>query len=648
MLITMRRVDIVAPRVLALDLLRVLHRAGMVELLPFEPIPGAGPLFRTCAGCPESAGRQARFRRASDLVGLLGGAAVAPGELEQMWELDDAALDAALDELEPIRTGVTLSVATRRELDDEMARLTAWREVIAGLATVTDRIPDIPGYVATAVAVEGRDRAPVKSLRSELETLTAGRCGSLVAELDATRTVAVLVYPARHHAAMRTLLDGREFREVTLPPDVLGRPLPEIEHALARDEARVADRRARVAAEIDRLRAAAGSRATALAAVLHDRMAEADAVGTAGTSEHLLELPAWAPATRIAELQRYLAAEVGPEAVVVPRPGERMADQPDPPVSLRNLPVVRAFEPLIAFVGLPRYGSLDPTPALAVTFPVFVGFMVGDAGYGLVLLAMLAAVWRRRRASRILAAAAPIALLAGLATVFFGVLFGEWFGDIGRSWLGLRPLWLDRAEAALPLLVASVGVGVAQVGLGLALGVLNAVLLRERRVAVARASLLCCLGAGLVLMAVQAGAMPGASGGGMGTALTAAAAASLAFAAVGLFASQGASGPIELVGMFGNVLSYARLMAIGLASVMLAVVANRLGGLAENVLVGVVISGVFHALNFGLAFFDASIQALRLHYVEFFSKFVEHGGRRFRPFTSVLDVDDGVMHGAGR
>ena len=84
-------------------------------------------------------------------------------------------------------------------------------------------------------------------------------------------------------------------------------------------------------------------------------------------------------------------------------------------------------------------------------------------------------------------------------------------------------------------------------------------------------------------------------------------------------------------------LSYARLMAIGLASVMLAVVANRLGGVAGNLLVGFAIALVFHVLNFGLGFFDASIQALRLHYVEFFGKFVERGGRRFCPFVSALD-----------
>ena len=77
-------------------------------------------------------------------------------------------------------------------------------------------------------------------------------------------------------------------------------------------------------------------------------------------------------------------------------------------------------------------------------------------------------------------------------------------------------------------------------------------------------------------------------------------------------------------------------MAIGLASVMLALGANELGDLAGNLLVGGTVALLLHTLNIGLGFFDASIQGLRLHYVEFFTKFVEPGGVRFSPFTSAL------------
>jgi V/A-type H+-transporting ATPase subunit I len=90
-------------------------------------------------------------------------------------------------------------------------------------------------------------------------------------------------------------------------------------------------------------------------------------------------------------------------------------------------------------------------------------------------------------------------------------------------------------------------------------------------------------------------------------------------------------GPLELVGTLGNVLSYLRLAAVGLASAYLAVVANQLGSLGP-IWMGVLIAALFHALNLALAGFSPMIQALRLHYVEFFSKFYEGGGEPFRPF----------------
>lgn len=89
-------------------------------------------------------------------------------------------------------------------------------------------------------------------------------------------------------------------------------------------------------------------------------------------------------------------------------------------------------------------------------------------------------------------------------------------------------------------------------------------------------------------------------------------------------------GPLELLGAVGNVLSYLRLAADGLASVYLANVANELA-VAAPLLLGVVIAAFFHALNLALAAFSPMIQSLRLHYVEFFTKFYVGGGRPFRP-----------------
>jgi V/A-type H+-transporting ATPase subunit I len=93
--------------------------------------------------------------------------------------------------------------------------------------------------------------------------------------------------------------------------------------------------------------------------------------------------------------------------------------------------------------------------------------------------------------------------------------------------------------------------------------------------------------------------------------------------------------PFELVRHLGNIISYARLMAVGLASVLLAYVANSLAGQAGSVWVGITAAVLLHAFNIVLGVFAPTVHALRLHYVEFFSKFFESGGRPYRPLKEV-------------
>jgi V/A-type H+-transporting ATPase subunit I len=88
---------------------------------------------------------------------------------------------------------------------------------------------------------------------------------------------------------------------------------------------------------------------------------------------------------------------------------------------------------------------------------------------------------------------------------------------------------------------------------------------------------------------------------------------------------------IELLSTVGHILSYARIMALGTASLMLAIVANEMVGALGSVLVGVVFALLFHIVNFAIGLFSPTIHALRLHYVEFFGQFFRPGGGAYRP-----------------
>jgi V/A-type H+-transporting ATPase subunit I len=98
-----------------------------------------------------------------------------------------------------------------------------------------------------------------------------------------------------------------------------------------------------------------------------------------------------------------------------------------------------------------------------------------------------------------------------------------------------------------------------------------------------------------------------------------------------LIIAEGMVAAIELLSTLGHILSYARVMALGTASVMMAVAANQMVGAMGSIAVGVLFGLLFHLVNFALGMFSPTIHSLRLHYVEFFGTFFSPGGVPYRP-----------------
>jgi V/A-type H+-transporting ATPase subunit I len=631
MLARMRRIDIVAPRSLLGQTTRAVHRAGVVHLVPFEAPRGVGPA--TFSDSLAEA-RDPRYDAAYQFISELGSQLGIPDDrqatyaaLGELWALDEAMLLARIDGLRPVRSDTGRLIDARVRVNGEIARVDSYRNLFAALSPVLERLPSVRGYGSTGVVMDARYRTILGAIQAELERMTAGRSEVVSSEIGPDRVGAVLIYPARHAGEVRGLLGGRDLEEVALPDELAGVPFEQLNPRLVDRRDRLVAELHRIDAELASLRARLGQEIVALRLVLADRIAEGRALETAGASGHLVLLSGWVPDRRIGELRDALAADLGTAVAVIER-GTSRGDRADAPIALENGPLFRAFEPLASFVVVPRYGSIDPTPLLAIALPGFIGLMVGDIGYGLCLMAVLLVARLRWPAVPLVRTIWPIGIVAAVSTIGFGLLFGELFGQTGGRLFGLRPLWFDRSEAIWQLLALSIAIGIGQIGLGLVLGVVNAALMRRRRQLAGRAALLVCAGAIVVALAALLRFVPAETG------IVALSAGAVAL--VLLIATVGVAGPVEVVSALGNVLSYARLMAIGLASVMLGLVADRLGGLVEGAIAGVLVAGVVHALNFALGFFDASVQGIRLHYVEFFSKFVEPGGVPYAPFVSVL------------
>jgi V/A-type H+-transporting ATPase subunit I len=217
--------------------------------------------------------------------------------------------------------------------------------------------------------------------------------------------------------------------------------------------------------------------------------------------------------------------------------------------------------------------------------------------------------------------------LGGGWTVVFGVLYGEALGSLGHS-LGMPALWFYRGgpTALEPLLLFSLAIGMFHVVVGLLIAAWTAARGHHPRQLASKT--------GTLLVLVGLFGLAGVIVSGLPDAFLTPAVAALLVGVVAACASQGALGllvgPLGLLGTLGNVLSYLRLAAVGLASTYLAEVANALGARGP-LLLGVLVATLFHALNLALAAFSPMVQALRLHYVEFFGQFHEGGGRLFAP-----------------
>ena len=294
------------------------------------------------------------------------------------------------------------------------------------------------------------------------------------------------------------------------------------------------------------------------------------------------------------------------------------------PVILKNPPYFKPFELFTRILPLPRYTSYDPTPFIAIFFPVFFGMILGDAGYGLFMIIVSFFIFKKFREKQNVADACRILMIASLHTIFFGILYGEFFGEFGHTLFGLEPVFVERRTAVIPMLYFAVSVGAVHVLIGSFLGLITAVHRKMKKEALLKLMHILLIISIVSIVASLFGLFPAL--------MTKPVILAIFIITPVLLFTGGLLAPLEVIKSIGNIISYARIMAIGLTSVLLAYVANHLAGMTGDIIVGTVVAGLLHLLNMVIGIFSPTIHSLRLHYVEFFNKFIEAGGRKFEPF----------------
>ena len=511
----------------------------------------------------------------------------------------------------------------REALQGELAQLNRYTVFLSTVESLAPKGADAAGL--EFIGVEVRDPAALEQL-----TRVAGRL-LLGTEVRTARAedgsyIGLLTTEKDLATRLKEGLRDNRIPEIALPAYLEGLSLPEkIRATQARQEALRAD----VAAIDKEARDFALSWRGLYENVrdwLRRRLALLRTSASMYETDRCFVLYGWMPSASVEGLRKTLVAKHG-ETVVVEEREILQQDLDEVPVALRNPAYFKPFELLLRPLPTPRYSSIDPTPFIGIFFPLFFGMILGDIGYGLVLLLVAAGLVVFAKGRRTLRQAGQILAVASVYSIIFGALYGECFGEAGAQWLGLGQACIDRRTSIVPMLYFALAVGAVHVLVGLALGIVSSMKGHRTREALSRLfsilALLCVAGVLASYFAPVAALLRKPL--------------LMAMLVIGpvLLLTGGLLAPFELLRHLGNIVSYARIMAVGLASVLLAYVANELAGAAGSVWVGIAVAVLLHAFNILLGVFAPTIHALRLHYVEFFGKFIETGGRRYEPLKKV-------------
>ncbi|HPA08787.1 MAG TPA: V-type ATP synthase subunit I [Methanoregulaceae archaeon] len=378
------------------------------------------------------------------------------------------------------------------------------------------------------------------------------------------------------------------------------------------------------------------------------------------TTDHAFVAEGWVPTESLEGLVKGITTASGGKAYVTQLPVEEGKDLP--PMEYNNVNFVKPSQFLIDVYSRPKYNELDPTLIVSIIFPIFFGLILGDVGYGAILLAMslgLRMVIKGDDGRMLL----DVLRNASISSIIFGFLYSEF---LGFPIPGLHPLLPTRhlnigGEAgghgpAVPeLMIMAIWIGIAYITLGRILGMINHA--RQDHGSHRVKAVLANLGWimvmwGILLMIWSFFAMPlmpdltGYPPLVAGLSMPALAGAVMILVGILFIARDSALEIVELPTILSHVLSFARLVGVGLSSVAIAMVVNFIAigliiepQLERLTIIGVIIIivGVFvfllgHLFNAILGLLGGGLQSLRLNYVEFFTKFYKGGGKKYNPF----------------
>jgi len=615
MILDMARIRLLGPRDELQAVLGRVQDLGLVHLVEPTETESLSLLGLT----PEQQRHVRRVRQISEDVDialqLLEETPRTPKSAED-FPLDRAALIAGRS-----RRELEALAEQRQQLEEERSLILKFRPFFSAFRKISESGLELKGIRVFYLVLREDGAEELRRMRVGLRQALGDGFELLGQPSESGGSAMLLAVPAADASKAELLLSEAGVQALSLPDQFEEESVGgTIQRMQTRLDALPADLDA---IELSRTRIAEerGPELVRIQASVRDHLATIEAMERAVVTPRAFVIEGWIPSAALAELEKQLRKSYGDRIEIETVSSEEWFGD-TVPVILHNPRLFRPFEAITGMMPLPKYGTVDPTPFVAIFFPMFFGVVLGDIGYGTMLGVVSLILRFRSRANTTLRSIAEIGLACALFSIVFGFLYGELFGDIGHR-LGLHPIIFNREEAFFPFLGLAIALGLVHIVLGLLLGAAKMFRGDKRRAIGKGMAAVMVILIALALMAAFE-MLPAR----FFTPLVIAALVAFPILIIG----EGVLAPIELVSTLGNVLSYARIMAVGTASVMMAIVANRMVGAFGSVVVGVVFALLFHLINFVLAVFSPTIHMLRLHYVEFFGKFYSPGGSQYRPF----------------
>lgn len=622
----MSKVRVIVPKEFYSDTLTALHDLSIMQI---EQLPEAE------AGLLNK-GESIAYKEISDLAQRFRGleSLLIPQRTDRKYKF--SSIEYLVERAKLIQIDDSVSALSKR-IDAINAKIAAEKEKESILRRLPMQIPDL-GYLfgeyITSFLVYGQQLGQFSgALKKEMgDSLLIGGRDNIIVTIKKD-----------NESSFGKLAERYKINVVTIPE--MHGSIPEVLESVRDVIETLQKEKAEASKEIEKISERYYPIVSAIREQLDLEMEKQEITAKLGVGISVVVVYGWIESSRKQQLHDSISGIAGNKFIL-----EEVKTNELPPTLLKNPIRTKFFEFFIRFYSLPRSDEFDPTLIFTIIFPIFFGLMVGDAGYGAVML--LLSIWLIMRIrhppkkSRIpkklsgfmtmivspdgMVVLAKAIMPGSILAIILGVAFNEYFG------FQLPYTALFNVEIGLPKLLVLAGwIGVFMVCFGFLLGFFNKLAHGEKKHAAGRLGWLAtALGFVVFGLAVLHRADLGIS-----NLPVVASYLAIVFGIITVLLSEGTGALMEIPSLISHMLSYTRLVGILLASVILAGVIDFIfiRGWAHSPILGIIgtlILVVGQLFTFVIAVFEPGIQGARLIYVEFFSKFFTGNGNEFRPFAS--------------